>query len=547
MSNQEQPTTVARPRIRLFTLCLALVAALMLFCVQPAPASQAAETPAADLGNAQDLTAFMDGLINAQLQAYHVPGAEVAVVKDGQVILLKGYGYADREQLTPVDASKTLFRPGSVSKLFTWTAVMQLVEQGKIDLNADINTYLDFKLPATFGKPITMLDLMDHTPGFEDVSRYVFVAKAEELRPLGAYLKSEQPQQIYPPGTISAYSNYGATLAGYIVERVSGEPFDQYVERHILQPLGMDHSTFRQPLPAGLAPDMALGYLYQGGVYQPRAFELVQMSPAGALTAPAADMAKFMLAHLDDGQYNGQRILQTATVQQMHQQSFTADPSIPGWAHGFMEEESNGQHLLVHGGDTIVFHSLLAIIPDKHVGFYVTYNSQGGAYARTTAFRAFMDRYFPVERSVLTPPADFAARAAEYTGFYGLSRKHVSGPLSLLGALQALSVSSGPDHTLLIPGLVDPGAQPYVEVGPLMFENQATGDRILFGKDASGHVKYLYPTAIQGHVGIKLPWYETPPFNIGLLASCLVLFLTGIFSAPVGLFGLRAKPPADLH
>ena len=238
------------------------------------------------------------------------------------MLFAKGYGYSDVKSKKPVTVDATLFRPGSISKTFTWTAVMQLVEQGKIDLNRDVNDYLDFKIPATFGKPITMKDLMTHTPGFEETLQDLFVAKAADMRPLRDYVTTHLPAQIFPPGTTPAYSNYGATLAGYIVQRVSGMPFDDYVEKNILQPLGMKHTTFRQPLPDDLKPLMSKGY---NRASQPaKDFEFVQAWPAGSLSTTADDMSHFMIAHLQNGQYNGAQILKPETAQLMHSRAFEA-------------------------------------------------------------------------------------------------------------------------------------------------------------------------------------------------------------------------------
>ncbi len=228
----------------------------------------------------EDLEAFFDGFLPIQLQRDDIAGAVVLVVKDGKVLFAKGYGYADVKSKKPVTVDATLFRPGSISKTFTWTAVMQLVEQGKLDLNRDVNDYLDFKIPATFGKPITMKDLMTHTPGFEETLKDLFVAKAADMRPLQEYVSTHLPKEIFPPGTTPAYSNYGATLAGYIVQRVSGMPFDDYIDKNILTPLGMHHTTFRQPLPDDLKPLMSQGY---NKASQPaKDFEFVQAWPAGS-------------------------------------------------------------------------------------------------------------------------------------------------------------------------------------------------------------------------------------------------------------------------
>ena len=197
---------------------------------------------------ASDVEAFLDGIVPLQLERDDIAGATIAIVKDGKLLFAKGYGYSDYEKKKPVSAEETLFRPGSVSKLFTWTAVMQLVEQGKLDLDRNVNDYLDFKIPDAFGQPITLKNLLTHTPGFEEQIKDLFTVGSESPN-LGAYLKTHIPTRIYPPGTVPAYSNYGTALAGYIVERVSGRPFNEYVEENIFKPLGMDSFNF-SPAPS---------------------------------------------------------------------------------------------------------------------------------------------------------------------------------------------------------------------------------------------------------------------------------------------------------
>src|SRR5438046_2501688 len=257
---------------------------------QPYPAPELTKT---------DFETFLDALIPSQLRNRNIAGAVVSVVKDGQVLFQKGYGYADVEEKKPVLPDQTLFRPGSVSKLFTATAVMQLVEQGKLDLDRDVNDYLDFALPKTYPEPVTLRQLLTHTGGFEETLKNLFVAHESDIKPLRTYLMNEMPARIFLPGNISSYSNYGFTLAGYIAERVSGEKFEQYITNHILQPLRMTNSTFDQPLPPQLAAQMSKAYLIASK--KPRDFEFVQVAPAGALSTTAADMTRFMLAFLQDG------------------------------------------------------------------------------------------------------------------------------------------------------------------------------------------------------------------------------------------------------
>jgi CubicO group peptidase (beta-lactamase class C family) len=212
-----------------------------------APAAPAAdETLPADRNAPQghpltqaDLTAWLDGFFPYALARGDVAGAVVVVVKDGNVLLQKGYGYSDVAAKKPVDPERTLFRPGSVSKLLTWTAVMQLVEQNKLDLDADISGYLDFALPPHDGPPITLRHLLTHTPGFDEIQRALIVTEVEDLMSLEQSLKRWVPPRVLAAGSMPSYSNYGAALAGYIVQRVSGQSFDDYVDGKILGPLGM--------------------------------------------------------------------------------------------------------------------------------------------------------------------------------------------------------------------------------------------------------------------------------------------------------------------
>lgn len=242
---------------KLFPLLICLIFLLL--------SQTAAAAPADD---ADRLEAYLDGIIYSQMDEHNIVGVTLAVVQDGEMILSKGYGYADREKHIPVDPAKTLFRTGSTGKLFTWTAVMQLVEEGLIDLDADISEYLDFTIPdRLYGQdrsaspdPITMFHLLTHTAGFEDVSEDLFVLSSDRMPTLERYLKNNVPARIYSPGEIMAYSNYGAALAGYVVELITGISFADYIELNICEPLGMRRSTFHQPLPDHLASDMANGY-----------------------------------------------------------------------------------------------------------------------------------------------------------------------------------------------------------------------------------------------------------------------------------------------
>ena len=392
---------MAKARVQWFTTLL--ICFTLLACLTPAKVASA-NGPS----DPKELETFLDGVMAAEMEKDHVPGAVIAVVVDGSPFFMKGYGYADLENKIPVDPQQTLFRPGSVSKLFVWTAVMQLVEQGKLSLDENVNAYLDFTIPDTYSQPIALKHIMTHTTGFEDIGADLFKLNASEVHPLGDYLKTHIPRRVYPPGEIGAYSNYATAVAGYIVERISGMSFNEYVEANILQPLDMQHATFRQPLPDALAGDMAQGYNFWQGAYQKGGFEFVQPYPVGGLSATASDMTHFMIAHLQNGRYALNQILEEATARQMHSQLYTPDPRMLGMAYGFFESEINGQRIISHGGDTILFHTGLYLLLDVNSGIFISSNSTGGAGLSDAVLKAYMNRYYlQTEAPNSTPAAEF--------------------------------------------------------------------------------------------------------------------------------------------
>lgn len=424
----------------------------------PTPATDAsipaAETPpgAAPLTK-EDVEAWLDGYLPYAMQTGGIAGGVVVVVKDGEVLLQKGYGYSDVAERKPVDPERTLFRPGSVSKLFTWTAVMQQVEQGKLDLDADVNQYLDFEIPARDGQPITLRNIMTHTAGFEEHLKGLIGKEGEPTPVLGNVLKRWVPTRIFPPGTTPAYSNYATALAGYIVERVSGMPFDDYIEQHIFAPLGMEHASFRQPLPDRLKPLMSKGYQVASGDPQP--FEIVGVAPAGSLSATGADMAKFMIAHLQKGAFGSARILQESTAEKMHTTALTLLPRVHRMMLGFYEQNYNGRRAVGHGGDTTLFHSDLHLFIDDGVGMFVSLNSSGVGGAtgdiRSTLFEQFADRYLPgptLDGKVDDKTA--AEHARMIAGIYENSRRADSSFFRLLGLASPIKVIPNPDNTITV-------------------------------------------------------------------------------------------------
>jgi CubicO group peptidase (beta-lactamase class C family) len=455
------------------------------------PVPESAKTiPEKETGGAEkhsltkaDAEAWLDGYFPYALQRGDIAGAVVVVLKDGETLVQKGYGYSDVAARKPVDPEKTLFRAGSVSKLYTWTAVMQLIEQGKIDLDADINTYLDFKIPGRDGKALTMRNLMTHTPGFDESERALLVTNPKDLPTLGDALKHFVPPRVTTPGSTTAYSNYGAAVAGYIVERVSGQSFDDYIEQHIFHPLGMKYATFRQPLPKELEPFMSKGYKVGSGDAKP--FEIITIPPAGSLSIGGADMGRFMMAHLQNGGSGSSRILKEETAVKMHTTGFPIMPPLHTMMLGFYQTDINGHRVITHGGDTQWFHSELNLFLDDNVGLYVSLNSLGkeGAAApiRSMLFRQFSDRYFPGPGPEGQVDADTAKKHAEImAGRYVFSRRPHANFLSLLNLFGQVKVVPKKDGTISVADLKGPQGEPraWREISPFVWRDVDSNDRL---------------------------------------------------------------------
>ncbi|WP_235976681.1 serine hydrolase domain-containing protein [Sandaracinobacteroides hominis] len=453
--------------------------------VAATPAKTAAILPAAPVGSVPltkaDADAWLDGLMPYALARADIAGAVVVIVKDGQILTQRGFGFSDVAKRTPVSPQTTLFRPGSVSKLFTWTAVMQLVEQGKVDLDADVNKYIDFKIPDYQGKPVTLRQIMTHTSGFDESARYLISPNPNDHLPLGEVLKRSLPVRVYAPGSTPSYSNYATALAGYVVERVSGQPFDDYLDAHIFKPLDMQHATFRQPLPPALAPLMSKGYKTAGTDAKP--FEFVLPAPAGSLSASGEDMGKFMLAHLA----NGAGLLKPETAAMMHDYRAPGVGPLNTMALGFYEQHANGHRAIGHGGDTQWFHSLLMLFPDSNTGFFLSINSLGDPGAagslRNALFHQFANRYLapvPLEPAQKLDEKTRREHGALLAGNYANSRGGVASFMAATGLLGQTKISVDDKGQVTSASFNGFGREPvkWVEVAPFVWRDPLTGERL---------------------------------------------------------------------
>jgi len=480
-----------------------------------------------DLDRPKIIEAFADGLVLPLMKNNNSPSGSVAIMKAGKLIFAKGYGYQDIERNIPVDPARTLFRPGSVSKLFTWVSVMQMVEQGKLDLDVDINRYLKtFQINDTFpGQPVTMRQIMTHTTGFEDgFLGYLIIDDPARIIPLATAMKKYQPERINPPGKQTAYSNYAASLAGLIVANLSGMEFSDYVKKNIFDVLGMTSSSFVEPLPDHLRGNMAVTYAFEGGKYVEKPFEIISnFMPAGALSSTSTDMVKFAEAILNGGEYHGGRILKPETVRQMLTRNFTHDDRMMGMALGFYETEHNGLRFVGHGGDTGYFHSELVIDQQNDLVFFISFSGKGGRFVRSAFKNSFYDSFYPKEKGQIPPPPDPAESADKYGGTYLFWRSNFSNIEKAMMLFSAISIKPTAENRLII-GLGNKVNQ-YARIGKNLFRNINGSDKIAFQEDDRGAITGFVLDGLPFMSTFKAPFYYTSGFNFVLLGFSMVVFL----------------------
>ena len=519
---------------------LALV--LMLSAFQPAAAQGYGPSDPAELD------AFLDDYIAEQMNEYHIPGVVITFVKDGEAFFTKGYGYADIESQMPFD-DNTLLTTASLGKAFTAVGILQLNERGVIDLNEDIRPYFtEFELETRFDEPLTFVNLLTHTDGFEARMIGGAALTQGDLLPLGELIHTYNPTQLYPPGKHITYSDFPANLAGYVTQEISGVPFEQYMADNILSPLGMDSSTFDQHLSDEMIRRLATGYEYQDGAQEEVPLLYIRYAPAGGLRTTASDMNRFMLALLNGGEYNGTRIMDKQTVQMMFTQQFAPDPSMAGITYGLFEHFHNGQRALLRDGDGVGTRSRMVLFPEQNMGFFISYNS-GDSNLRLNIINAIIDRYFPAENNAPVPMDGYQERASMFAGTYRPLQADVTTfGKSMYFFSQLIEVTATNEGYLSITptGMGDQssvmggfeGISLWVEVESLHFERVDGDGQLSFVQDEAGRV--IQMISGQGYHSTfgKVAWYETQSFQIVLieLAGLLIIsmLITAFVTMPLG-------------
>lgn len=464
---------------------IVLILARMLHAQEPRP------VPPASAPNA-GMEAFVDGMATAFVRDKHLPGLTVGIVLNDRPALIKGYGLADVEDGRPVDGHDTLFRIGSISKTFIWTAAMMLVERGRLDLDADLNDYLmSVEIQAAFDAPVTMNHLMAHRAGFEDTLA-LFTVADEDPRSLSELLAAHQPRRVYPPGARTSYSNWGAALAAQVVEDVAGVAYQNFLEEEILRPLGMDSTTVGPPsrMPEALRARLATGYEFHDGAQATGApMQIGAYWPAGGMASTAADMARWMRFHLRGGELDGVRLLRPETHARMWTRAFDDRPEAADLAHGFQSRPHRGVPTYGHDGATALFRSQMVLAPELGLGVFVAHNTREGGYSALSAMAGLL-----VERlsgDAAGAPATASATeeipVAEYVGRYSNNRRSFTTFAAAFSAWESLVVRPAGNGALSVRGNDRTSRYRPLPGVPDVFEDDA-GQRLMFQRDAEGGI-----------------------------------------------------------
>ncbi|WP_243641349.1 serine hydrolase domain-containing protein [Natrarchaeobius halalkaliphilus] len=476
------------------------------------------------------IESFIDAVMSKRIGT-EIPGASVAIVEGSDPVLAKGYGYADMNSGTPVQADETTFEAGSVGKLVTWTAVMQGVQDGLLDLDEDVNTYLDnsdVQVPDAYEDPITLRHLGTHTSGLESALAPAVVDTPDQLTSLETVLVERRPERVRPPGKAVGYSNYGAALAGHMVAETYDTPFEEHVQSTIFEPLDMSHSTFAQPVPEERPGTLAASHRRDGSEFITAEPVYINMWPAGSMTATATDMATFMSAHLGDGSVDDTRILESDTVATMYSQHYERHPAVNNWRYGFYEYGHPDGDVIAHSGGTIYQESQLALAPQHDIGIFVNYNLRTDDEESLAVIDEILEEYNLQPDSttpISTSESGGKQRAETVTDEYGLTMLPQNGPLKSLDSLSRVSVEAAGDGRLLSKTL--DGSREWVEIDPYVYQEQDGNDVLAFDI-VDGEVAAMHESSLPQNTYRSVPFHERQLVTGGVLGVSLSGFVLSI-------------------
>ncbi len=467
---------------------------------------------------ASSIERFVDGVVERSIVARETAGAAVSIVANGRLVMAKGYGLADVERARPVAGRVTQFRIGSITKVLTWISVLQLVEAGKLDLDADVNTYLrDFSVPRAFSDEITLRHLMTHTPGFEDNLVDLFVSGPRQMGTLASTLAQTMPRRVAPPGVQVSYSNYGVGLAGHIVAEVSGMDWHDYVETSILRPLGMTDATTRQPVSETIEASRARGYTSPAEGFEEQGFVFVPLAPAGAATVSALDMARLMVELLNP---ESTSVLSAASKTQLLSGAYVTHPEVNGMTLGMYEMTQGGARAVGHGGNTMLFESLMVLWPEESLGLFVSTNTAGGGVLANALADTLAHELGLVGEQPRLEGVDDARR---YVGTYVSARRNHSNFTKLMALTNTVSVRFDEyEGTLWVTGAG--GARPFKKLDGGLYQEVNGTERVVF---QDSDTPRLYFSKQPVFAFTRLQTSESLPLN-GILVAVWALLAAGV-------------------
>ncbi|WP_299764512.1 serine hydrolase domain-containing protein [uncultured Dokdonia sp.] len=424
----------------------------------------------------------LDSLMNTRMQEEHIPGAAFIIVKDGKTLLKKGYGYTSLgEEIRRVDPDSTIFRIGSVTKTFTATALLQLVDQQKVDLHTDVNQYLTtIKVPETYKNPVTPAHLINHSAGFDELRGRVVYQESQSI-PLGDFL-SNRLVRIREPGIISSYSSYGIALAGLLVENVSGQRLDAFMKETIWEPLGMNMTSMF--LNDQVETYASWGYEYRNGINVPQPWEYYHTYPASEINSTVTDMGKYLNMHLSSGVWNNKRILSDELAQQMKQPQLRIHPEVEAFAYGFYEEDAQGFRTISHGGDMLGYASYMAMVPEEQLGIFIIHHHEG-----TRLRYAVMDLVLSAfakantETPQPTPTTPITSDLSRFAGHYMWTTHCHTCETGWKPDREELIVNNDTTFTIM--------NRTYTQVAPLLFKSTDGARTMGFVENKEGEIIYM--------------------------------------------------------
>lgn len=516
--------------VRVLLIALISISLINSFTVNKVKAEEKSDEVHGNINNEEDIKNFMNSYFKEKMKKYSVPGAAVVVVKDNKEVFKMGYGYGDLKYKAPVDPDKTMFPAGSVSKLFTATAIMQLYEQGKIDLDRNVNDYISpYKVINRYDQPVTCRNLLTHSSGLDEESELnVSTTDVKSIKSQEYYFDTHPLKVITKPNTICRYSNIGYNLLGYIVERVAGTSYEEYIKEKILEPLNMNNSSVRLKS----NDTTAKGYVDDKDKYVEAPFTYQYTSGSSGIITTVKDMENFIIENLNDGKFRNNCILKPETLSLMQDKEFSNSEVLPGMGFGFIRSYRNDHEIIKHeGGLPSGYTTTLFLIPKENLGIYVATNTLG---ALPFNFEEdFLNYFYPYSNNNFNvikrnQSKDYSKFAGSYRSYDGVSKTNIM-KMAAFNDLD-MEIKDNKDGTLTLQECTQAKEKVttrLTEIEKGVFLREDGRGKFTFKFDKDGNVTYAF-NDISINSFEKLNFYEQSKFIISILGISIIIFVINI-------------------